>query len=153
MNDQRFGHDFFHAHARVQRGKGVLKDDLHVAAKAAQLAAAGPDHVMAIEGNCAGSGLDEAEKHASQSGLAAARFADEAQSFPLSDVERNTVHGADFPFGLAEHTFVSLVDLDEVKDGEQGHVKANLPRRRFAPKSPNLTTDKTDKTDLHGSKG
>ena len=49
MDDQRLGHDFFHAHARVERGEGVLKDDLHVAAEAAELAAAGGEHVLAVE--------------------------------------------------------------------------------------------------------
>ena len=83
MDHQRLGDDLFHAHARVQRGKGILKDDLHIAAQAAQLAAASGEHVLPVEGNVAGSGLDEAEKHAPQGGLAAARFADKAERFTL----------------------------------------------------------------------
>ena len=121
MNDQRLGDDFFHAHARVERGKGVLKDDLHVAAETAELTAVGCEYVLAVEGDGAGSGLDEAENHASQSGLTAARFADKAECFSLSDVERDTVHSANLALGLAEHAFVSLVDLDQVADGEQRH--------------------------------
>jgi hypothetical protein len=85
------------------------------------LTAPGCEHVLAIEGDGTGSGLYEAENHAPQSGLAAARFADQAKRFSLSNVERDTVDRADLALGLAEHAFVSLVDLDEVKDGEQGH--------------------------------
>jgi hypothetical protein len=107
------------------------------------LAAAGAEHVLAAEGDAAGSGLDEAENHASQGGLAAARFADQPERFSLSDVERNAVHGANFTFGLAKHAFVSLVDLDEVANGEQGHgmniEEKGVSRQAFCARFPGQT--------------
>src|SRR5438270_379135 len=114
MNNQWFGHDFFHAHPRVERGEGVLEDDLHVAAEAAELTAAGCEHVLAVEGDGTGSGLYEAENHTSEGGLAAAGFANQSQRFALRDIERDAVDCADLALGLAEDAFVSLVDLDEV---------------------------------------
>ena len=92
----------------------------------------------------AGGGLNEAEKHASQGGLAAAGFAHEPKSFTLSDIKRDAVHGADFALGLAEHAFVGLIDLDEVADGEQGHSdniqKYVLPSLAMLAAGPRGTT-------------
>ena len=123
MNHQRLSHDLFHAHARVERSKGILKDDLYIAAEMAELAARSGENILSVECNAAGSGLDEAEKHASKSGFAAAGFADEAKRFALHDVERDAIDGANFAAGLAEHAFVGQVNFDEIADGEQGHVR------------------------------
>ena len=38
MNLESFTHDVAHAHARVERGVGILKDDLHLPPRVAQLA-------------------------------------------------------------------------------------------------------------------
>ncbi len=46
---QRFGDDFFYPHARVERGKRVLKDDLHVAAQAAQSGRRRRQNILAVE--------------------------------------------------------------------------------------------------------
>ena len=35
MDDERLGNDVFHSHSGIERAERVLKDDLHVAAKAA----------------------------------------------------------------------------------------------------------------------
>src|SRR6476469_5561351 len=116
MNYQRLSHDLFHAHARVQRSEGVLEDDLHIAAEAPKLTAIGLEYVVAVERNAAGGGLNQPQDHASQCGFAAARLADQPQRFTLSNVERDAVHGADFTFGLAEHAFIGLIDLDQITD-------------------------------------
>ena len=46
---------------------------------------------MVLEENFAGSGLDQAQKHAGYSALAGAGFADEAQGFSAEDCERDVV--------------------------------------------------------------
>ena len=81
MNDQRLGDDVFDAEAWIERGEGILKNDLHVAAQAAHFAAAGGQQIAAFEADAAGGGLDQAQNQASQRALAGAGFADQAESF------------------------------------------------------------------------
>ena len=76
---------------------------------------------MAVEGDAAGSGFDEAQNHSPQRGLAASGFADQAERFSLLDIERDAVNGANLTLRFAEDAFVGLVDLDQIADGEQGH--------------------------------
>src|SRR6185437_1540474 len=78
VDQQRLGNNFFYAHARVERGKGILKDDLHIAAQAAKLTGAGGKDIFTVEGDGAGSGFDEAKNHPPQRSLAATRFAYQA---------------------------------------------------------------------------
>src|SRR6185437_6969399 len=101
--------------------KGILKDDLHIAAQAAKLTGAGGKDILTVEGDGAGSGFDEAKNHPPQRRLTAAGFTYKTERFTLIDVERNPVDGADFARGFANHAFVSLVDLDQVSDREQRH--------------------------------
>ena len=51
MNDQRLGNHVFHAKSWVKRGKGILKNDLEVAPKVANLTATGSEQIPALEVN------------------------------------------------------------------------------------------------------
>ncbi len=121
VDQQRLGDDRFNAHARIERGERVLEDDLHVTAKAAKLCAGCRKDVLAVEGDGAGGGFDEAENHPAQSGLAAAGFADQAKRFAFRNFERDTVYRPDLARGLAEETVIGVVNLDEIANGEQRH--------------------------------
>ena len=82
-------------HARVQGRVGVLEDHLHLAAHAAQVAAAQLGQLCAAEVDAAGGGLVELEDGAAGGGLAAAGLADEAQGLARLDVDVDAVDGLD----------------------------------------------------------
>ena len=112
MNDQGFRDDLFDGEARVERGEGILKNDLQVAAQAAHFGAAGGEQVASIEPDAAGGGLDQAEDEASERAFARAGFADQAKRFAGMDVKRNAVDGADFAV---------RIDLRKVADFDERH--------------------------------
>ena len=56
VNFQAFGNRFAHGNARVERGIGVLKDDLHVAAQRLKIAAALGKNIFAIKEDRTGRG-------------------------------------------------------------------------------------------------
>jgi hypothetical protein len=60
VDHERLADDFFHSHARIERAERVLEDDLHVAAQAAHISAAGGKQVVAFETDAAGSWFDQA---------------------------------------------------------------------------------------------
>ena len=121
MDDQRFGDDVFYSEARVERGEGILKDDLQVAAQAAYFGAARRKQIGVLETDAARGGLDQAEDEASQSAFAGAGFADETERLAGVDVERDIIDRAD----LAE-------DFGQVaKIREGARVDANRRRPRI----------------------
>jgi hypothetical protein len=91
VDEQRLGDDCEHRHARVESGVGILEDGLHLAADPAELMRGGADDVGAINADGAARGLDQAEDHARQRGLAGAGFADQAEGFSGFDGERDVV--------------------------------------------------------------
>ncbi len=121
MNHQRLGHDFFHAHARVERGEGVLKDDLHIAAKMAKLAA-----------EEASTTFWPLKLMPPEVGSMRRRIMRPSVVFPQPDSPTRPsvspwVMSSETPLTartsrlVCRTSVVSLVDLDEVADGEQGH--------------------------------
>ena len=87
VNDQRLGDDVFNAEAGIERGEGVLKDDLHIAAEAAHFAGAGGEQIAVFEADVAGRGLDEAQDQSSERALARARLAHQSEGFAGVNVE------------------------------------------------------------------
>ena len=53
MNDERLGDDFLDTEAGIERGEGILKDDLHIAAQPAHFAGAGAEQVASFEADAA----------------------------------------------------------------------------------------------------
>src|ERR1700676_1120842 len=123
MNDQGFGDDVLDTEAGVERGEGVLKNDLQVAAEATHFAAAGSEQVAAVESYTPGRGLDQAKNQAAQSALAGTGFADESERFARVDVQRHIIHGTNFSARFpAEERFRVREDFCQVADFKQRHV-------------------------------
>jgi hypothetical protein len=70
MNDRRLTQNIAHSHAGIERAERILKNDLHVAAQAAQFTGAGGQQVMTIEPKAARSGLDQTQRQPAQRALA-----------------------------------------------------------------------------------
>src|SRR5262245_527320 len=78
VNFQPFTDDIADAHPRVQRRIGILKNDLHLPSRIAELALRQSQQVFPLKINFAAARLDEPEYCSSQCRLAAARFPDDA---------------------------------------------------------------------------
>ena len=72
MDSQPLADDFAHPHARVERGVGVLEDDLHAAAHVAHLGIAEGEDVPPLEFDAAAGRLDQTQDAAPERRLAAA---------------------------------------------------------------------------------
>src|SRR5262249_60562601 len=84
VNAHRLGQRLADHPPRIERGVGVLEDDLELAAEEAEPLLAGGAHVLALEEDGAVIGLDEAKDGAPRPRLAAAALADEAQGVALA---------------------------------------------------------------------
>ena len=119
MNDQGFANDGADVHARVERGIGVLKDDLDVAAQQAEFAGLQRPDVAAFKMNLARGRLDQAQ-HATPGGrLAAAGFADQPEGFAALDVKIDAVDGMDAAALAAEQAAFKEKFLGQIFDAEQ----------------------------------
>jgi hypothetical protein len=89
--------------ARVERGIAVLEHHLHRALHLADRNAARAAHLLAVENQGTGIGLDQADQQPRRRRLAAAGLADDAQRFALADLEADRIDGLhDYaPAGLA----------------------------------------------------
>ena len=81
--------------ARIERGVGILEDDLQLAAQHPQTRLARRDHVLALEDDLTRVGLDQAQRGAPGRRLAAAGFADQAEGLAVAHAERDAVERAD----------------------------------------------------------
>jgi len=99
---QGFGDDLPDGHARVERGRGVLEDEVEVLAQGPQGAPGKAGHVRAVDVDGAAGRVVESYGTASDGRLAATRFPDQAHDFALADRERDSVGGAHDPAGASE---------------------------------------------------
>ncbi len=117
MDDEGFLDDRAHAHARIERFGGILEDHLEIPAQRTQRPLAGAGDVGAAEVDGAGGGFEQADDGLAEGGFAAAGFADEAEGFAGSDVQRDAVHGA-HGAGLAQHDAAAHREVDaQLRDG------------------------------------
>jgi hypothetical protein len=118
MNGKRFGNDFADAHARVQRGVGILEDHLRLPARGAQFRSAEREQVAPFELDFATVRLGEPEEHARESSLAAAAFADDSEGLAARDIETHAIHGREArALGfLGEDTSAAAVGLAQFAD-------------------------------------
>ena len=79
----------------VQRGVGILENDLHLAADGAHILAAQGRQLRALEGDRAGSGLDQVQHQPPGGGLAAAGLTHHTQGLTPENLEGNIVYGLD----------------------------------------------------------
>jgi hypothetical protein len=117
-------HDLLDAHARVQRGIGVLEDHLHAAAELAQRLALQRGQLGAVEADGTGGGLVELEDGAAGRGLATAGLTHQAQRLAVLDEEVEAVHGLDVGDllldeqpGRDREVHLETLDVDEVPGG------------------------------------
>ena len=94
MHPQRLGQDLAHGHARIERGVGVLEDDLHVPAQPAQRVLVEVGDLLALEAHRARGRVHQAQHQPAGGRLAAAGFADQRQRLAAGDLEADVVDGA-----------------------------------------------------------
>ena len=110
MDVQRLAHDAADRHAGIERGIGILEDHLHAPPHLTQIRTRGFGQFHTLEPHTARGGTVQLQDGAPGGRLAAARFADQAQGFPLDQVEIQAVHGPD-----GAHL---ALDQDPARDGE-----------------------------------
>src|SRR5579862_6061380 len=81
-------------HRGIERGVGILEDDLHPTPKLTPVVLAQPRDLTALELDASLGGRDETEKGAAQRRLAAARLAHEPEHLAFAQLERDVVDGA-----------------------------------------------------------
>src|SRR5205085_4020379 len=118
---QRLADNLAGGHPRIQRTVGILKNHLEFPAPSAQRGAVQGGEVLALEENPARGRCDQTNDRASQRGLAATTFADQADSFARLDEEADVVHGPHEVFGPAEDTVLHGEADPKVADFEQVH--------------------------------
>ena len=94
MQCKGFGEHVADGHSRVERAVRVLENHLHLTAQRAHLALREAEQVAPVEPDLPRSRLDQAQREASGGRLAAARFADQRQSFPGVELEADVVDRA-----------------------------------------------------------
>src|SRR5216684_2896126 len=88
---QRLRHDGAGPHARIERGKRVLENDLHLPPMGAKLRLVQMRDVVAVQPDAAGGRIDQPQDGASDGRLAASRLADETKRLALRDREADAV--------------------------------------------------------------
>ncbi len=91
----RFGDDLADGHARVERGRRVLEDQVEVLAQGAHGTAREVGDVGAVDANGAAGRFVEAYGAAADGRLATAGLADEADDLAAADGDRDAVDGTD----------------------------------------------------------
>src|SRR4051794_17658871 len=160
MDDQRFGDDVEHGHARVQRAEGVLEDELQLPAEADQvvvLQVQDVDHAaMIVEQHGAGIRLQRPHQDLGQRGLAASGLADQPKAFAAPYLEADIVHREDatatraalgFPAEPAART--DLEPLGHVGDGHQRPDGVCIGRPGFGYLVQHLAAGRLDLADRH----
>ena len=117
---QGLGQDLAHGHARIERGIGILKDDLRVAAEGAQLVRVQGQEIAALEANVAGIRLDQPQHQPAHGGFAAAGLADQRQRLAGIDAEADAVDRPDERGRPPEHRPAGDEMFHQTLDLEQG---------------------------------
>ncbi len=93
VRNQRLGHDLLDFETRAERGKRVLENYLHLLAHLAHFGAFECGQVTPIEKHLPGGRLEQAQDNPPQSGLTAARFADQTESLAGGDFKIDAIDG------------------------------------------------------------
>ena len=102
LHQQRGRDGLADRHTGVQRGKGVLENDLHIPAHVLHLRLVKGQHVLALEVHMAGCGLVQAEDGAAHGGFSAAGLAHHAQGLARGEGEADVVHRVEHAVGHGE---------------------------------------------------
>src|SRR5436853_7563984 len=87
VNDPGLADHVEDAHSGIERGKRVLKDDLHIAAQTAQLCSRRVQNTTTIEADSPRRRLNKLQQHSSQSSLAASGLAHQTQSLTGKNIQ------------------------------------------------------------------
>ena len=122
MNYERLSDHVFDPEARIERGEGILKNNLQIPAHSSHFPAASRQQVAALESHLARSRLDQSKDQASECALARTGFSHEAQRFSGVNVERDVVDCAYFSRCFASKRRLPVgKDLRQVADFKQRH--------------------------------
>ena len=135
MDLHAFADDLADAHARVERGVGVLEDDLHLAPQIAHRVGIERGYVGAFEIDAARSGFEQPDHEAPEGRLAAARFTHQPQRFPVLDFERYVVDRPDVITAVPRQPPVHRKIFFEVADFHQRHGQVTLMQATQWPAS------------------
>jgi hypothetical protein len=125
----RLGDDVEHGHARVERGKGVLENDLERAAERKQPFRLKRENAIAMKTRVARGRLLEAQEGAREGRLAGAGFADDAQRLGRPNLEAHAIERAHHLPGLPAHQASRDREvLAQVADLEKGRIGPRRPR-------------------------
>jgi hypothetical protein len=91
---------------RIERFKGILKNDLHVFADPAQPPLRDRHQVLPHKMDGAAVRLDQAKNGPSQRCFSATRFSDQPKGFSLLDRQRNIIYSIDIPSFFPEYTAI-----------------------------------------------
>ena len=106
--------------ARVERGEGVLEDDLHAPPiRLQRLALQGRD-VRAVEDDPPGRGVDEPQQQSADGRLAAPRLAHQAEGLAAGDLEVHAIHGAHLGHRALQHAGPDGEGLAQSLEADQG---------------------------------
>src|SRR5207249_5741935 len=119
----------------VQRGVGILEDDLQLAPQHPHALLAGGDDVLALEDDLARIGLDETEDGAPCRRFATAGFADQTKRLAVAHAERDAVERSNGDRVRARETARHGEELAQPGDGENGLRHVRPPRAASAPSS------------------
>jgi hypothetical protein len=130
VNVDAFAHDRSHPHAWIERGVGVLENDLHLAAQVAHLAPPQRGKIAAVEDDAAAGRFDQAQDQPSERGLARARFPHQAHRFTRFDGEIYPVNRLDRELAAREQAFAPRRKfLAQVLGDDEGFCRGGLGRR------------------------
>ena len=82
-----------HVQTGIQRGIGVLKNDLHLPPQGTALGSAPGRKRLALVENLAAGGCEQIEQHQTDGGLARAGLADQGNRGSTRHIERHVIHG------------------------------------------------------------
>ena len=131
VDGERLADDRAGGHSRVERGVGVLENDLHVPPLPPQFVRREFEKVPAPERDLPAGRLDQAQDATAGGGLAAAAFADQAEGVLAAQGERDSVHGLDPALHAAEEALADGEVLFQALDSEKRAVGVILRRSRF----------------------
>ena len=114
--DERLADDVADLEARVERGVGVLEDDLELAPIGPHLVARQAVDALAVDADLARGRVDQLEDRLAGGRLAAAALADEAQGLALGDVERDAVDRVHLADGAPQQPLPDREVLDQPLD-------------------------------------
>ena len=122
--------DLAHGHTGLQRGEGILEDDLHLRAHIPHFLVREGIHVLTVKQHLtAGLFAGQTQDGAAGGGLATAGLAHQTHGSATLEVKGDAVHGLHMAYGLADHTALDGKVLLQILDLQ--NVLGIILHRRF----------------------